>query len=216
MMAKSPRQEFGKRKPVAVQTAAPVKRSGHVALLLMGTVAIGAGAYAMMPGSNCKPTSPGTVAPSTPQTSADCSSRGSFIRRRPWRIVVAQQLLWRQFLVEQFIVEHGFRVRFGCCDARRVRLVCAGVRVACLRRRLTSFHAAHFMPRTQRLARHRASRRIRFSHHRRRALLGRARLLCVHARRNRTADRGRPPAKSMRCASNSSAARSATNAICAA
>jgi hypothetical protein len=45
-MAKSPRQEFGKRRPVAVQTPTPpVKRSGHVALLVMGTVALGAGAY---------------------------------------------------------------------------------------------------------------------------------------------------------------------------
>ena len=46
-----------------------------------------------------------------------------FIRRRPRRIVVAQFLLWRQFRVEQFIVE--LRVRFGRCDPWRVRLVCA-------------------------------------------------------------------------------------------
>jgi hypothetical protein len=77
-MANSPRQEFGKRRPVAVQTAtAPVKRSGHVALLVMGTVAIGAGAYAMMPGAGCKPTSPGMATPSSPPTGTDCSSRGS-------------------------------------------------------------------------------------------------------------------------------------------
>lgn len=73
-MATRPRQEFGRRKPVAAQAAAPVKRSGHVALLLMGTVAIGAGAYAMMPGANCEPTSPGTAPPS--QTGTGCSSRG--------------------------------------------------------------------------------------------------------------------------------------------
>jgi hypothetical protein len=75
-MANSPRQEFGKRRPVAVQTAAPpVKRSGHVALLVMGTVAIGAGAYAMMPGAGCKPP-PGMATPSTPPAGTDCSSRG--------------------------------------------------------------------------------------------------------------------------------------------
>ena len=79
-MATRPRQEFGKRGPVVPQTAAPVKRSGHVALLLMDTVAIGAGAYAMMPGANCQPKSPGTVAPSAPQTGTECrgySSGGS-------------------------------------------------------------------------------------------------------------------------------------------
>jgi hypothetical protein len=75
-MATRPRQEFGKRGPVVPQTAAPVKRSGHVALLLMGTVAIGAGAYAMMPGANCQPKSPGTVAPSAPQTGTECPQRG--------------------------------------------------------------------------------------------------------------------------------------------
>jgi hypothetical protein len=73
-MATRPRQEFGKRGAVLPQTAAPVKRSGHVALLLMGTVAIGAGAYAMMPGANCQPASPGAAAPS--QTGTECSSRG--------------------------------------------------------------------------------------------------------------------------------------------
>jgi hypothetical protein len=79
-MANPPTREFGKRKPVVAQTAPnpapPVKRSGHVALLLMGTVAMGGGAYALMPRNSCEPTSPGMAAPSSPQTAVNCSSRG--------------------------------------------------------------------------------------------------------------------------------------------
>jgi hypothetical protein len=80
-MAKPPTREFGKRKPVVAQVAPnpapPVKRSGHVALLLMGTVAIGGGAYALMPRNSCEPASPGMAAPSSPQTGTNCSPRGS-------------------------------------------------------------------------------------------------------------------------------------------
>jgi hypothetical protein len=79
-MATPPTREFGKRKPVvpvAAQAAAPVKRSGHVALLLMGTFAMGGGAYALMPRDNCEPKSPGMAAPSSPQTGAECPPRGS-------------------------------------------------------------------------------------------------------------------------------------------
>jgi hypothetical protein len=79
-MAEPPTREFGKRRPVtavAVQTTPPVKRSRHVALLLMGTFAIGGGAYALTPRENCEPKSPGMAAPSLPQTSTECSSRGS-------------------------------------------------------------------------------------------------------------------------------------------
>jgi hypothetical protein len=72
-MAEKPVTQFGKRKPVTVQPAAPTKRSGHVALLLAGTVAVGGGAYALMPGENCAPSQPGMAAPST----AGCSPRGS-------------------------------------------------------------------------------------------------------------------------------------------
>src|ERR1700733_13720375 len=77
-MATPPSREFGKRKPVVAQAAAapPVKRSGHVALLLMGTVAIGGGAYALTR-DNCAPKSPGIGAPSLPQSSTACSSGGS-------------------------------------------------------------------------------------------------------------------------------------------
>jgi hypothetical protein len=80
-MAKPPTREFGKRRPVVAQLAQnpapPVKRSGHVALLLMGTVAIGGGAYALMPRDSCEPASPGMAAPSSPQAAANCSPRGS-------------------------------------------------------------------------------------------------------------------------------------------
>jgi hypothetical protein len=57
--------------------SAPVKRSNHVALLLMGTLAVGGGAYALMPGENCRPTSPGMAAPAMPQTGTECPPRGS-------------------------------------------------------------------------------------------------------------------------------------------
>jgi hypothetical protein len=72
-MAEKPIPEFGKRRPVAVQPAAPAKRSHHVALLLAGTVAVGGGAYALMPGENCAPSQPGMAAPAN----AGCSPRGS-------------------------------------------------------------------------------------------------------------------------------------------
>jgi hypothetical protein len=72
-MAEKPVTQFGKRRPVTVQPAAPTKRSSHVALLLAGTVAVGGGAYALMPGENCVPSQPGMAAPST----AGCSPRGS-------------------------------------------------------------------------------------------------------------------------------------------
>ena len=69
-----PAGEFGRRKPVAIQPAQPVKR-GQVALLLMGTIAIGGGAYALMPRENCQPNQPGMV--SGPQGSTECRPRGS-------------------------------------------------------------------------------------------------------------------------------------------
>jgi hypothetical protein len=72
-MEQKPTREFGKRKPAAIQTSAPVKRSGHVALLLMGTFAIGGGAYGLMPNENCEPNQPGMAA----QTNAACAPRGS-------------------------------------------------------------------------------------------------------------------------------------------
>jgi hypothetical protein len=74
-MAEKPVTQFGKRRVPAVQPAAPVKRSSHVALLLAGTVAIGGGAYALMPGENCAPGQPGMAA--SGQAQAGCSPRGS-------------------------------------------------------------------------------------------------------------------------------------------
>ena len=72
------RREFGKRGPIAPQPAVPPKRSSHVALLLMGTVAVGGGAYALMPRGNCQPASPGMAAPAVTQQAADCSRTGSW------------------------------------------------------------------------------------------------------------------------------------------
>jgi len=75
-MADKPTSEFGTRKPVAIRPAQPVKR-GQVALLLMGTLAVGGGAYAMMPSENCEPNRPGMAAPSGLQTNSECRPRGS-------------------------------------------------------------------------------------------------------------------------------------------
>jgi hypothetical protein len=52
-----------------------MKRSSQVALLLMGTVAVGGGAYALMPSENCQP---GVVQPDgqLSQVSQNCN-RGS-------------------------------------------------------------------------------------------------------------------------------------------
>jgi hypothetical protein len=77
-MTEKPDREFGKRRPVRVPTTtAPVKRSHHVALLLMGTLAIGGGAYALMPGESCRPVAPGMAAPSGVQSGTECPPRGS-------------------------------------------------------------------------------------------------------------------------------------------
>ena len=75
-MAETPTKEFGARKPVAIRPAQPVKR-GQVALLLMGTLAVGGGAYAMMPSENCEPNRPGIASPSGLQTNSECRPRGS-------------------------------------------------------------------------------------------------------------------------------------------
>jgi hypothetical protein len=73
-MSNKPVTQFGRREAaLAVQRDAPTKRSGHVALLLAGTVAIGGGAYALMPGENCAPNQPGMAAPAN----AGCSPRSS-------------------------------------------------------------------------------------------------------------------------------------------
>jgi len=76
IMAEKPNMEFGRRRPAAIQTAAPVKRSKHVALLLMGTFAIGGGAHGLTPSENCE-TRPGMAASSGFQANAECWPRGS-------------------------------------------------------------------------------------------------------------------------------------------
>jgi hypothetical protein len=77
-MADKPEKGFGKRKPVSASprpAQPPAKRSGHVALLLMGTVAVGTTAYTLMPSRNCEG-SPNAASPYQ-QTSTECTSRGS-------------------------------------------------------------------------------------------------------------------------------------------
>jgi hypothetical protein len=79
-MANKSDQEFGKRKPVSVPASPrprpPAKRSGHVALLLMGTFAVGSAAYALMPNRNCEP-SPNAASSSLQENNTNCSSRSS-------------------------------------------------------------------------------------------------------------------------------------------
>ncbi|MBR0851499.1 hypothetical protein JQ543_27405 [Bradyrhizobium diazoefficiens] len=74
MAKKPPTTEFGKRRPAPQPPPGPrepAKRSGHVALLVMGTLAVGATAYTLMPRQNCDPSPPGAV---PGQTSTTCSS----------------------------------------------------------------------------------------------------------------------------------------------
>ena len=80
-MADKPEKEFGKRKPVSVPASPrpvppPAKRSGHVALLLMGTVAVGSTAYVLMPNRHCEP-QPNAASTPYQQTSTECTSRSS-------------------------------------------------------------------------------------------------------------------------------------------
>ena len=78
-MAEKGKPDFGKRRQVSVppsqQHAAQQagKRSNHVALLVMGTLAVGGSAYALMP-RECTPAQPGTM-PSV-SSPAECPPRG--------------------------------------------------------------------------------------------------------------------------------------------
>jgi hypothetical protein len=79
-MADKSEKEFGKRKPVSVPATPrplppPAKRSGHVALLLMGTVAVGSTAYVLMPNRSCE-SQPNAATPYQ-QSSTECTSRSS-------------------------------------------------------------------------------------------------------------------------------------------
>ncbi|WP_249143341.1 hypothetical protein [Bradyrhizobium liaoningense] len=75
MADKPSNKQFGKRRPapVAPPSSPPVKRSGHVALLVMGTIAVGTTAYTLMPRQHCEP-SPGAL---PGQTTTTCSSSSS-------------------------------------------------------------------------------------------------------------------------------------------
>ena len=74
MTERPPNQDFGKRRPVTTEPAQPLKRSNHVALLLMGTLAVGGAAYVLTP--KCETTSPGMAAPALAQDNAACTSHG--------------------------------------------------------------------------------------------------------------------------------------------
>ncbi|CAN7721496.1 hypothetical protein LJR220_001677 [Bradyrhizobium sp. LjRoot220] len=75
-----PSSEFGTRKPsvppVTQPPGQPTKRSGHVALFLMGTLAVGAAAYTLMPRNKCEQP-PNTAQPSLLQNNPECQPRGS-------------------------------------------------------------------------------------------------------------------------------------------
>ena len=80
MADKSPKasREFGTRRPSVpdvAQPGPPAKRSGHVGLLLMGTLAVGTAAYTVMPRNNCEP-SPNVAQPSL-LSNTECPPRGS-------------------------------------------------------------------------------------------------------------------------------------------
>jgi hypothetical protein len=82
-MNNKPDKDFGKRRPVsapiAPQPGPPAKRSGRVALLLMGTFAVGSAAYALMPSQSCE-RPPNAPQPSLLQGNAnatECPPRSS-------------------------------------------------------------------------------------------------------------------------------------------
>lgn len=76
MADKPSSKQFGKRRPPAeLPPRPPAKRSGHVALLVMGTIAVGTTAYTLMPRRTCEPSAAGTDP--TVQTSTTCSSSSS-------------------------------------------------------------------------------------------------------------------------------------------
>jgi len=79
-MTDRPTHEFGKRRPppAAPISSPPAKRSAQVVLLVMGTLAVGAGASALMPGENCRPSLPSGVAtPGGAVTATECQPRSS-------------------------------------------------------------------------------------------------------------------------------------------
>ncbi|CCD90031.1 conserved hypothetical protein [Bradyrhizobium sp. ORS 285] len=72
------RPEFGKRRPLPPPPPTPpVKRSGHVALLLMGTLAVGGTAYTLMPRQQSCPQEAETPTMAAPPQTSECSTRRS-------------------------------------------------------------------------------------------------------------------------------------------
>jgi hypothetical protein len=82
MTAKPPKsaREFGSRKPSVPDaprpSGPPAKRSGHVALFLMGTLAVGGGAYTLMPSNRCEQP-PNAAQPSQLPNNTNCPPRSS-------------------------------------------------------------------------------------------------------------------------------------------
>lgn len=79
-MTNKPDKDFGKRRPVSApatpQPGPPAKRSGHVALLLMGTFAVGSAAYALMPSRSCE-RPPNAPQPSLLQSNANANANAN-------------------------------------------------------------------------------------------------------------------------------------------
>ncbi|WP_298872590.1 hypothetical protein [uncultured Bradyrhizobium sp.] len=82
MPDKPPPKDFGKRRPrlpadLPLPPREPVKRSGHVALLVMGTIAVGTTAFMLMPGRNCDPRPPGASVPGATVTDATAPAQAN-------------------------------------------------------------------------------------------------------------------------------------------
>ena len=90
------RIEFGKRRPLPPPPATPpVKRSGHVALLVMGTLAVGGTAYALMPRQQARiARAAAAFLQARPQLAA-CAIRFDLIAVTPWRLPRHLQDVWR-------------------------------------------------------------------------------------------------------------------------
>lgn len=72
-------ENFKKRHPRRQVDEEPArKRSSQIALLLMGTVAVGGGAYALMPSERCDPNRPTIEQPGCRQGSSSSSSGGHY------------------------------------------------------------------------------------------------------------------------------------------
>jgi hypothetical protein len=74
MSDRPPRHDFGRRRSVQPPDTALPKRSSHVTLLVMGTLAVGGTAYALMPSRSCQPPPPGMAAPAQPQMGVACTT----------------------------------------------------------------------------------------------------------------------------------------------